>query len=158
MRHDAQGGRYGRSNKASDQVLGHRLPRRALRPVCRVRPGWLVYACLGLIVANIEAGQALGMGIIVASLALVIGAIPALTYRAVAYAFLLYFRRTSYVAVMIVGALPGFVFAIADQVSYAMLIFGPLIAISTHFVVKHALRKREQAPNDMPAVPASRRG
>ncbi|BDU14908.1 hypothetical protein [Lysobacter auxotrophicus] len=119
--------------------------------------GWRVYACLGLIVANIEAGQALGMGMFVASLALVIGAIPALTYGAVAYAFLLYFRRASYVAVMIVGALPGFVFAIADQVSYEMLIFGPLIAISTHFVVKHALRKREQAPNDMPAVPASRR-
>ncbi len=109
--------------------------------------GWAVTSALGMIYGPNEPGAALAMGLLVSTTAILIGAIPALTYGTLAYACLLYWKRATLLASLAVGMAPSILLFLADKLSLKFLLlygtyeywllYGALVSVATHVVVRH---------------------
>lgn len=109
--------------------------------------GWVSTSALGLLIGPIAPGPALAMGLWFSVTAIAIGAIPALTYGALAYACLLYWKRANLLTALAAGLAPGLAFFIADTLDLAAapalgghgwwLFYGAVVSAATHIAVRH---------------------
>jgi EamA domain-containing membrane protein RarD len=101
----------------------------------------------------VEIPAAVGLGLMTALFAMLIGIVPAFVYGAPLYALLAWQRLANPFSVSILGAAPGVVlwfFSRADM-SWVVLGFGVCVAFATHAIVRRRLaRLRASAAQHAP--------